>query len=99
METSVACQACGRSFRVPRELLGQRVRCLQCHEVFVAQDPASRPETALQARPPARGPWRPPEDDLPEAEDSPPRRARPRPRRQDHGVPEYLWLFALLPWG
>src|SRR5579864_3449630 len=100
METSVACPKCGRSFRVPPDLLGQRVRCLGCQQVFVARAPGPPPETALQTRPVVWAKARlVPEEPPEEEEDDRPRRARQRAGPTDHGVPGYLWPLVLLPWG
>jgi hypothetical protein len=98
METGVECPRCGRSFRVPPELVGKRMRCLQCQNVFtveVATAEPAEPVTALQssaARPAVAAPVA----RLPE-EERPPRR-KPPLKRADHGVPGYLWPLAALPW-
>lgn len=94
MQTSVACPKCHRSFDVPPELMGKRLRCLQCQHVFAAQaDPP--PPTALRTAPvPVR-----PLSESPPDEEPPPPRVELRIRRSDHGVPTYLWSLAALPWG
>jgi hypothetical protein len=97
-ETNVNCPKCGRSFRVPPELLGKRMRCLECQNVFVPKEPANRSDDICKSTIPAVLPaetkpkGRHTEDDL-----------GPRPTKQLKGstgkIPGYLWPFAVLPWG
>lgn len=90
MQTRVACPKCGQRFDVQPELLGRRLRCLQCQHVFAAQaGPA--PRAALQSKPSTVDP------SLEEEPSS--SRSEARIHRTDHGVPGYLWPFAALPWG
>jgi hypothetical protein len=48
MPTSVACPKCARLFHAPPELLGKRLRCLQCQYVF-AVSTGDPPQRALQS--------------------------------------------------
>src|SRR5579859_4455427 len=90
MPTRVACPKCGQRFDVQPELLGRRLRCLQCQHVFAAEaGPA--PRAALQSHSSAV------EESLEEGPSS--SRSEERIRRTDYGVPGYLWPFAALPWG
>lgn len=87
MTNTVDCPHCERSFHVPPELLGKRMRCLQCQHVFVAErlEPAPTPsrrsvELATDDRPP-------------------PSRSRERFPRDTTDYSGYLWPLAALPWG
>ena len=86
MPTRVACPKCGQRFDVQPELLGRRLRCLQCQHVFAAEA-GPMPRAALQSHSSA-------------VEEEPASsRGEDRIRRTDYGVPGYLWPFAALPWG
>src|SRR5262249_51650459 len=70
MPTAVACSSCGKSLRVPDNLLGKRVKCPGCGTAFTAGDgagsgPPPAPEERVEERPSSRRPP-PPLDDLDE---------------------------------
>jgi hypothetical protein len=92
----VACQVCGQRMRVAAANLGKEVRCPACHasvptrveEPIQAERPAPRPK--LRRRDAARDYARELMRDA---------RADERHRRADYGMPWYLWVLAVLPWG
>ncbi len=93
MTNSVECPKCAQSFQVPSELMGKRMRCLKCQQVFVPK-PVEREETALQTSPSPRRPERSERDEAP-----PPPRSEARIKREDEDKSGYLWPLAVLPWG
>src|SRR5436309_12476545 len=75
MPAFVACPGCGIKLAVPETLLGNRVRCSSCANVFEARADAVPPGPPAVPEGLTRG-----AGDLPEAplDEPPPRRERPR---------------------
>src|SRR5438094_7951704 len=47
---TVHCPHCSRSYRVSAEMVGRRVKCRNCGEMFEAQEPAAKsPGAAIEA--------------------------------------------------
>jgi hypothetical protein len=54
MAVTVSCPACGQSLPLSEELLGKKIRCKSCQEVFVAQ--AAKAKVGARGAAPAEAP-------------------------------------------
>ncbi len=89
MPVNITCPNCQKTLRLPENLMGKRVRCPGCQEVFTAEDPEAgvepveeQEEEAIQEERPSR-PARRRRREREEDEDyeDEPRRAHGRPHR------------------
>jgi hypothetical protein len=96
-EINVNCPKCRRAFRVPPDLIGKRMRCLQCQNVFVPQEKVVRSQSISTSPRPVAPPIEP-VSQTPPARDEVGRQksvSLKRPRQESAG---YLWPLAALPW-
>src|SRR5262249_4224843 len=96
MYADVICTGCRRRFRVLGRRPGESYQCKACAGAVAERplpperpaDPPRPPRRPLRSEEPAYG-----HDRMKNAE----RDIRTRPK--DHGMPFYLWLLAVAPWG
>src|SRR5262249_51769718 len=56
MAVGITCPSCGKSIKVPENVLGKKIRCTGCKEVFQAQADEDVVEVVDEVEEPARKP-------------------------------------------